>query len=59
MRKIYTLLIFSTLLFVAAKAQTGKGHDIKFNIKGLKDSTMYLARYYFDQTPIIDSCKHI
>jgi len=58
MRKLYFLSIAIILISFGAKAQTG-GHDIKFNIKGLKDTTMYLAKYYFDQTVIIDSSKHI
>lgn len=35
------------------------GYDIKINFKGCTDSTVYLARYFFDQTPIADSCKKV
>lgn len=34
-------------------------YEIKINFKGCKDSTVYLAKYYFDQMPIADSCNHI
>jgi peroxiredoxin len=32
---------------------------IKINFKGCTDSTVYLARYSFDQMPIVDSCKAV
>lgn len=57
MKKLYLLFISIIVFSISLSAQ--KGHDIKINLKGVKDTTMYLARYYFDQTTIIDSCKHI
>ncbi len=46
--------IFSTHLVFSQKA-----YNIKINFKNCKDSTVYLARYFFDQLPVVDSCKHI
>ncbi|MEI6019564.1 MAG: DUF4369 domain-containing protein [Bacteroidota bacterium] len=56
MKKIYLFLlsfIFSGLLF------SQKAYHLKINYKNCKDSTVYLARYFFDQLPVVDSCKHI
>ncbi|MBX3163246.1 MAG: DUF5106 domain-containing protein [Bacteroidetes bacterium] len=56
MRKLF--ILSSTFLFsLSYQAQTA--YDIRFNIKNSKDETMYLAKYYFDQTTIVDSCKNI
>jgi thiol-disulfide isomerase/thioredoxin len=54
MKKIYFLL--SILSFIS---QGQNGYDIKFNLKGCKDTTVYLAKYYFDKTAITDSCKNV
>lgn len=35
------------------------GYDIKINFKDCPDSTVFLARYYWDQYPIVDSSKGI
>ncbi len=56
MKKKYILLLFIGSLSLI-KAQSG--YDIKINFKGCQDSTLYLARYFFDQLPILDSCKKI
>jgi thiol-disulfide isomerase/thioredoxin len=55
MKKVYPLLFL--LLSLNAIAQNG--YDIKINFKGCKDSTVYLANYFFDQLPIVDSCKQV
>jgi peroxiredoxin len=56
MRKLYQLLL--TLCFtVPAWSQTG--YDIRINFKGCPDTTLYLARYYWEQVPIMDSCKKV
>jgi len=57
MKKIYVL--FVVLVFSAFVVSGQKGYHIKINFKNCKDSTVYLARYFFDQLPVIDSCKHI
>ena len=57
MKKI-TLLLSSFILFsMALPAQTG--YDIKINLKGCKDSMIYLIRYTFDQNSLVDTCKKI
>ncbi len=56
MKKHYVLSLLVTLIFFG-KAQ--KGYDIKINFKGCPDSTVYLARYFWDQVPISDSCVKI
>ena len=57
MKKIYVIASFLLFSLFAVNAQTG--YDIKINFKGCKDSTVYLARYFFDQVPVSDSCKKI
>lgn len=56
LKQIVILVLFcaAPMLF---KAQNG--YEIKINFKDCKDSTLYLAQYFFDQMPIVDSCKHI
>jgi thiol-disulfide isomerase/thioredoxin len=56
MKKVYLLLFLAAFL---SHFQAQTGYDIKINFKGCKDSTAYLAKYFFDQLPIVDSCKHI
>lgn len=57
MKKVYVLLSLLTILSITANAQSG--YDIKINFKGCTDSNVYLAKYFFDQMPIADSCKKI
>lgn len=57
MKKNYFLLLFLSALSCGLSAQNG--YDIKINFKGCTDSTVYLARYFFDQMPISDSCKNV
>lgn len=56
MIKTFLLSIFLTL-FLISPAQNG--YDLKFNLKGSKDTCMYLAKYFFDQTIIVDTTKCI
>jgi thiol-disulfide isomerase/thioredoxin len=50
---VITLLIFSML----ALGQTKKGYEISFNIKGLSDSTIYLAYHLGELQYVTDSLK--
>jgi len=56
MKKIYLFCLFA---IVSSSFRAQSGYDIKINFKGCADSTVYLARYFFDQMPIADSCKRI
>ena len=56
MKKIYLFCLLAIPSF-SIKAQSG--YDIKINFKGCTDSIVYLARYFFDQMPISDSCKKV
>lgn len=49
----YIFILFSTLI------QAQPGYDIKINFKGCSDTSVYLAKYFFDQMPVVDSCKSI
>lgn len=57
MIKNYGFICLFFLFTVFSKAQNG--YDIKINFKGLTDSNVYLARYFFDQMPVVDSCVKI
>lgn len=57
MKKIYLLLL--SFVFSGFLVSAQKGYHIKINFKNCQDSTLYLARYFYDQLPVIDSCKHI
>jgi len=56
MKKVY---LFCLLVIGSFLGKSQSGYDIKINFKGCTDSTVYLAKYFFDQMPIVDSCKHI
>ncbi len=51
------LSICLSLLCSLAFAQGG--YDIRFNMKGNKDTVMYLVKYVWDQQYIADTCKKI
>ncbi len=55
MRKLILFILFSFILTGVVSSQTG--YQIRINFKNCKDSSVYLARYFFDQMPISDSCK--
>lgn len=50
------LLLFVSLYTSLANSQS-QGYEIKINLKGAPDTAFYLARYYFDQTILVDSCR--
>jgi len=56
MRHIGWMVVICLWSFSSLQAQ---GYRIRIQLNGLSDSTVYLARYLFDQVPVIDSCKHI
>jgi thiol-disulfide isomerase/thioredoxin len=47
------LTAFCTLQIIS------QGYDIRINFKGLTDTNLYLARYFWDRVPVTDSCKNI
>ena len=57
MKKIILVPVVALLISLSAKAQVS--YDIKVNIKGCKDTMVFLAKYVFDQTYIADTCKKI
>jgi len=56
MKKFILLLAAAILFSFSAKSQ---GHDIKINLKGCKDTMVYLVQYRFDQKFIVDTCKNL
>jgi len=58
MKKFICLLFFS-LSFYSIHLNGQGGYDIKFNLKGAKDTSMYLVKYTWDQQYIVDTCKKI
>lgn len=57
MKKIYFL--FTILLFVWGDIWAQKGYDIKLNFKNCPDTNIYLAKYFWDQIPLVDSCVKV
>ena len=57
MKKLYSVLV--SLLILSNTFIAQNGYDIKINFKGTIDSNVYLARYYWDQVPLMDSCKKV
>ena len=57
MKKYLFTLVLSVIAAGMGMAQ--KGYEIRLDFKGCTDTTFYLARYYFGQSLIIDSCKHV
>src|SRR6056297_2714164 len=45
---MYKLILFSTalLLFISASGQKTKAYELKFKVKGVADTTAYLANYF-------------
>jgi thiol-disulfide isomerase/thioredoxin len=58
LKKIYFTLFIALTVFSKNTIAQG-GYDIHFNIKGNKDTMMYLVKYIFDQQYIVDTCKKI
>jgi thiol-disulfide isomerase/thioredoxin len=57
MKRTLSLIILGILLSIQSNSQSG--YDIRINFKGCNDTSIYLARYFFDRVPVADSCKHI
>ncbi|MCC6370435.1 MAG: DUF5106 domain-containing protein [Bacteroidia bacterium] len=57
MNKVYMFLL--SLLITSGSLSAQKDYDIHINFKGCPDSNVYLARYFWDQLPLIDSCKKV
>jgi thiol-disulfide isomerase/thioredoxin len=55
-KKSLTLVSFILFSFLKFSAQ---GYDIRFNMKGNKDTMMYLVKYVWDQQYVADTCKNI
>lgn len=53
----FLFILFSIVGSLTLKSQGG--YDIRFNIKGNKDTMMYLVKYIWDQQYIVDTCKKI
>ncbi len=52
-------LITGLLLVCAGITKAQSGYDIKLNFKNCPDTTVYLARYYWDQFPVADSARQL
>jgi len=57
-KRFYLALVATCLLSSSALFGQG-GYDIRFNIKGNKDTMMYLVKYIWDQQYIVDTCANI
>src|ERR1043166_1316761 len=57
MKRTFSLITLGILLSAQYRSQSG--YDIRINFKGCKDTNVYLARYFFDRVPVVDSCKNI
>lgn len=55
MKKLFLILI--SLGSLTAAAQTQPGYAIDFTVKGLKDTTAYLAYYFAEQTYVRDTAR--
>lgn len=55
MKKISFLLA----VLVGTQVYSQSGFDIRINIKGAPDTTMFLAKYTFDKQYIVDTCKKV
>ncbi len=56
MKKIYLFLFF---LFAFNYSTFSQGYEIKVNLKGAKDTMLFLVEYRFDQNQIVDTCKKV
>ncbi len=57
MKLKFTLPTLLIVLSFGAFAQNA--YEIKFNIKGLSDDTLYLTKYLFDKQYVVDTCKNV
>ena len=47
------------ILCISAAAKAQGGYDIKINLEGCTDTTLYLVKYTFDQQFMADTCKKV
>lgn len=57
MNRILSILLVLFCTNLSFKAQSG--YEVKINLKGAKDTTMYLVKYTWDQQYIVDTCKKV
>lgn len=57
--RIKTAFVLTGVMLLAFTATAQQAYEIKINFRHCTDSTYYLARYFFGQTYIIDSAKHV
>lgn len=55
--KLFTSVILACTLSFPMFSQ--QGYEIRINFKNCPDTNVYLARYYWDQLPVMDSCKNV
>lgn len=56
MKKSLLLLL---LVLTGFKQMNAQAYDIRINMKGLKDSMVFLVKYTWDQQFVVDTCKKI
>ena len=54
MKKLFVLF---SVIFLVTGSQA-QGYDIKINLKGCKDSIIFLVKYQWDQQYVVDTCKN-
>ena len=52
-------LLLALVMLIGLGSTKAQGYDIKINMKGLKDSMVYLVKYTWDQQYVVDTCKKI
>lgn len=57
MKKI--VLVFFIYSSLGLKSQTPSGYELKINFTGSEDTSFFLAKYYWDQIVLVDSCKQV
>lgn len=53
-----SLLVLIALLFGMQQGRA-QGYDLRINMKGLKDTMVFLVKYTWDQQYVVDTCKKI
>ena len=56
MKKSLLLLL---LVLTGFRQMNAQAYDIRINMKGLKDTMVYLVKYTWDQQYVVDTCKKI
>jgi hypothetical protein len=52
-------IILPFILLSGLSAFSQGGYEIKINLKGAKDTMVFLAKYQFDKQYIVDTCKNV